>query len=415
MTVVIASTLIFFLSCLSVFAVDNLSVLFDGKFPDELKGDIDINPLQRVLPPMWNDIASLDIRYFSKDKNGAFIVDVWDYTGRMALYKHLIENVNHCSWESDKKATTSQKLNNNLHLGNIIWGLPLQHGWQFSSGRLLTQNGSTVLTPQSWWADMNYYLSVIPYLGAVEAGMAPKISVAHNPDTVRFCDNASACPDVVKPWTDFFLLVKSTQDQCSTTETFSTPGALDQSSSFFPIASRADFNLTYTMESLLQSLWNAHIHSIGTGLPLFEDELNNMSVPEAEFGRSWAGLVDLIAESLFPCNNTITNLLQNCLPQRILSDSDVAPHIENMSRLENRAVWLIDEIYRLNTATKGFVEDTWVKMMCTEPGRALGRKMLAFGMYRPALLAEYTLDLLRLVKNTPADTICGVLPNSKPQ
>jgi hypothetical protein len=33
---------------------------------------------------------------------------------------------------------------------------------------------------------MNYYLSVIPYFGAVEAGVAPKIALTNNPDSKVF-------------------------------------------------------------------------------------------------------------------------------------------------------------------------------------------------------------------------------------
>lgn len=46
----------------------------------------------------------------------------------------------------------------------------------------LCECASTYIDPAAWWADMNYYLSVVPYLGAVEAGLAPKIAVRRNPD-----------------------------------------------------------------------------------------------------------------------------------------------------------------------------------------------------------------------------------------
>lgn len=135
-----------------------------------------------------------------------------------------------------------------------------------------------------------------------------------------------------------------------------------------------------------------------------------MPAPEAQFGRAWAGLVDLIAETLFPCNNTITNFLQNCLPQRMLQDGDKAPFIEDMSRLENRAVWLIDVLYTVNVTTNGGLEQSWIDLMCVEEGRALGRKMLAFGIYRPQLLVKYGAELVKLNYNLPEDTQCGVIP-----
>jgi hypothetical protein len=178
----------------------------------------------------------------------------------------------------------------------------------------------------------------------------------------------------------------------------------------FPIADRMDFNLTFLQEELLDSLWKAHIHSIDYALPLFEPELQYLSPPEAIFGQSWASLVDLIAVSLFPCNNTITNLLQNCLPSRILQDSDHAPWISDLSRLENRGVWFIDVIYQVNVSTNGKLENIWDQMMCTESGRAIGRKLLAFGLYRPQLLIQYSIDLIEIVHQTSNDTECGVIP-----
>lgn len=366
---------------------------------DEL--EIHINETN-VLPPNWQDVAPLSTKYFPADQNGSLIVDVWDYMGRMSLYKFLIENVNHCGWDANSRA------HDKLYLGNIIWGLPLQHGWQLSSGRLLTQENSTVLTTKSWWADMNYYLSVIPYFGAVEAGLAPNVVLKYNPDEERFCGRSIDCPDIVEPWTSFFALVQQTNNTYCRDNHDSQQ---DYDVTRFPIAERCDFNLSYIVELHLQSLWKAHIHSIATGLPLFETELASMAKPEADFGRSWAGLVDLIAESLFPCNNSITNLLQNCLPHRILNDGDIAPKIEDMSRLENRAVWLIDQIYIANQKSHGFVESSWVKMMCTEQERALGREMLAFGLYRPALLIEYGLRLFEVSHQVAPNTSCGVFPS----
>jgi len=39
-----------------------------------------------------------------------------------------------------------------------------------------------LISPDAWWADMNYYLSVIPYFGAMEANVAPQITLKHNPN-----------------------------------------------------------------------------------------------------------------------------------------------------------------------------------------------------------------------------------------
>jgi hypothetical protein len=149
------------------------------------------------------------------------------------------------------------------------------------------------------------------------------------------------------------------------------------------------------MEQLLSSLWAAHLHSIDAALPQFTRQLAAMSSAEAEFGRSWAGLVDLIAAARFPCNNTMTNFLQNLLPPRLLTKDDTAAlpvvpgrDIKGLSFLQNRAVWAIDAVYRANASTGGAVARLWARGMCQGHGRELGREMITLGFYRVEVLAE---------------------------
>ena len=108
-----------------------------------------------ILPDGWEEVQ--DISSYPTDASGAKVIDAWDYLQRLSLYKYMIENINHCEWDRPGP--------DKYHRGNIIWGLPLQHGWQFSSGRLLTVVNETAIDSNSWWGCMNYYLSVLPYLG----------------------------------------------------------------------------------------------------------------------------------------------------------------------------------------------------------------------------------------------------------
>ena len=91
-----------------------------------------------LLPPLWTEVPSLTRLNFRTDTDGAFIVDVFDYKERMSLYKYLIENVQHCEWKIKLPSSYISPVPS-FDPGNILWGLPLQHGWQFSSGRLLTE------------------------------------------------------------------------------------------------------------------------------------------------------------------------------------------------------------------------------------------------------------------------------------
>jgi len=277
--------------------------------------------ISNILPPLWREVSPLNTLFFPSNLEGELIVDVWDYLQRMSLYKFLIENINHCEWDSDNfhsQFLDHQPENDKLYPGNILWGLCLQHGWQFYSGRLFASN-ITNISPDAWWGDMNYYLSVIPYLGAVEAGLAPAISVKFNPDEKKFCVSANQCPEAIKPWTDFFNLLDNTKNSCnyrSSSDALLYAGDLKKRLNNTPIADTMNFNVTPGMDNLLSSLWNAHLHSIEIALPLFDEQLQSMSKAESRFGRSWAGIVDFIAECHFLCNMLTTDVLQNLLPPR---------------------------------------------------------------------------------------------------
>ena len=345
-----------------------------------------------LLPPMWDLVPMLNAKNFPIDKDsGQLEVDAWDYSQRMALYKYLIEHVHHCEW-TVKTASTDSKLNVNIHNPmSILWGLPLQHGWQYASGRLMTNNGSTKIDPSSWWADMNYYLSVIPYLGAVEANLAPSVKFtasANTTDQSRFCTSVQECPEVVKPWTSFFQLVEETKNDCDQTGTKDNVDRRDDSKHHFktPLAEYLDFNVTSGASNLLFRLWNAHIHSIGYALPLFQDTLSLLSTPEKRFGRSWAGIVDFIAATNFRCDLVTTNVLQYLLPPRILQEDDTVPFISDINRLQNRAILLVDGLFVLNATTDGRTQNLWDYMMCvSELSRSYGREMITLGIYRPVV------------------------------
>lgn len=395
---------------------DNEIASFEKLFTNAWKGttdkkeniDVTVDPIDRLLPPLWEEILPLRKGAYPIDREGKLIVNAWDYKQRMSLYKYLVENVQSCVWETDKM----KQIDSRYHPGNLLWGLPLQHGWQYSSGRLLTAPNSTLFTSDAWWGNMNFYLSVIPYYGAVQAKLAPSISLAYNPNNTLFCGNPEDCPELVQPWTDFFTLVQTLPCTTNTT-TDTTTSSVVTFPPPTPIADYFDYNLTYPMERLLQSLWKAHIHSITTALPLFNTQLQSLSPPEQLFALSWSNLVDFIADSLFPCNVIITNWLQNCLPHRILLSNDIIPpYIEDMSRLENRGIVLIDSIYHLDERLHGLVSRVWKQMMCTEQGRAHGRKLLIFGIYRPILLVEETEILLQLLllQEKNDDIQCGVFP-----
>ncbi|CAF2523047.1 unnamed protein product [Rotaria sp. Silwood2] len=53
---------------------------------------------------------------------------------------------------------------------DILFGLASQLGWQFDSNRLFS-NGTRNISTDSWWGSVNYYLSVISFIAAADAGV----------------------------------------------------------------------------------------------------------------------------------------------------------------------------------------------------------------------------------------------------
>lgn len=174
-------------------------------------------------PPKWNQAPSSVSDYPLKELNKGvkyYVIDPWKYTQRLGIYKIMIIKT--------EDYFKQWGFNNT---GNLLWGLPLQFGWQMTSQRLHVQahplaesfqDGSQEINPESWWADMNYYLSVIPFLGAVTAGVVPKTNypfVLLLPKNVtiklrhKFCTSVTQCesrfPDLMAKWTMFFSQLTS--------------------------------------------------------------------------------------------------------------------------------------------------------------------------------------------------------------
>ena len=125
--------------------------------------------------------------------------------------------------------------------------------------------------------NMNYFLSVIPFVSAVEAGLipegltllAPPPPPPHAPPTaaaVVGCTSYATClrvaPNATIKWRTFMAAAKA--------------GRVNRSEA-------------------LVLLWDAHLHSLHEGIPLATPLLEFLpSAKEQAFGLSWANLVDFV-------------------------------------------------------------------------------------------------------------------------
>ncbi|XP_049656133.1 protein LEG1 homolog [Accipiter gentilis] len=313
-----------------------------------------------AYPPLW-DLAPENLLGFLV-KDNKIVINAWNYQERLGVYKNLLNS-------SAKYFTTFGSQN----FGNILWGLPLQHGWQFRTGRLADPSSVTscgyedgdllCISVRSWWSCMNYYLAVIPFLGAVEAGLFGQLQYEIEilpPEERRadFCYSVADCrshiPKLMDDWKAYFEYLLYTGHKAVSPATFSS----------------------FKLDDALCLMWRAHVASIAYALPKFQDSLKYLSDPEANFGEDWANAVDFIAATHFSTDFLTTNNFQAFLPQRMLVEGDVLPSISDFSPQQNRVLLSMRTLHKANQLTGGLLLKVWQKAMSTEAGRKMGRKLI---------------------------------------
>ncbi|NXW58507.1 LEG1H protein, partial [Eurystomus gularis] len=311
-----------------------------------------------VYPPLWH-LALENLLDFPV-KDNKFVINPWNYQERLGVYKNLLNS-------SAKYFAAFGSQN----FGNILWGLPLQHGWQFRTGRLADPSKVTscgydgdplCISVRSWWGCMNYYLAVIPFLGAVDAGLFGQLQYEIEilpPEEQRadFCYSVADCrsrmPELMNDWKAYFE-VNNFKHNAVSPATFSS----------------------FKLDDALNLLWRAHVTSIAYALPKFQDSLKYLPGPEASFGEDWANGVDFIAATHFSTDLPTTNSFQAFLPQRMLIEGDVLPSINDFSPQQNRVLLSLRALHEGNKLTGGLLLKLWQKAMSTEAGRKMGQKLI---------------------------------------
>ncbi|XP_006139490.2 protein LEG1 homolog [Pelodiscus sinensis] len=314
-----------------------------------------------AYPPLWHQ-ARGSIEDFPL-QNKKTIINAWNYLERMGVYKILLN--------SSAKYFTAFGPNN---AGNILWGLPLQHGWQYHTGRLADPSNVTTcghgtgqhlcISVRSWWASVNYYLAIIPFLSAVEAGFFGQLQHEIEilpPEELRadFCYSIADCrsriPKLIDAWKAYFEYLLSTEQKSDGTT----------ASSF-----------SIEKEEALHYLWEAHVVSIAYAVPKFRNSLKYVSGPEAGFGENWANAVDFIAATHFSADLQNINYFQAFLPPRMLSESDQVSFISDFSPEQNIVLLSLCTLHKANKLTGGTLLLLWRMAMSTEAGRAVVRSLV---------------------------------------
>ncbi|XP_051020539.1 protein LEG1 homolog [Acomys russatus] len=297
-----------------------------------------------LYPPLWEESPEQISDYRLED--GKHIMDPWVITDRMGMYRILLKQT--APYFASYAPENEQ---------NILWGLPLQFGWQYTTGRLADPTGMTdcgyeagdtlCVSVDSWWADVNYYLSVLPFLAAVDSGILgiPSDQISILPplkDQMMFCYTVSGCqsafPEAMGRWSAFFQYMQSPS---------------------------SDF------DGLLEYLWAAHTSSLEYPTRAFVDRYAYYSDQEANFEKNWAIAVDYIAATRLPTTLSRVHSFQNGLPPRVLVDTDIAPYIADFTPLQNKVLVLLNVLGNIHHFTGSLFLTAWESAMSTKAARKL--------------------------------------------
>uniref|UniRef100_F7EQS4 Chromosome 6 open reading frame 58 n=1 Tax=Callithrix jacchus TaxID=9483 RepID=F7EQS4_CALJA len=321
-----------------------------GCFSVSLAGPSNLSDLE---PPLWKDSPGQLSDY--RVENSMYIINPWVYLERMGMYKILL---NQTARYFAKFAPENEQ--------NILWGLPLQYGWQYRTGRLADPTRRTncgyesgdlmCVSVDSWWADLNYFLCSLPFLAAVDSGImgisSDQVNLLPPPKNQRkFCYNVSSChssfPETMSKWNIFYQHLQS------------------------PFSK---------FDDLLKYLWTAHTSTLADTIKSFEDRdmdesgkhhpqqtdtraenetphilthrYDYYSKTEAHFERSWVVAVEYIAAVHFPTTLIRTYNFQKGLPPRILVTTDVAPFINDFTTFQNVVLLLLNMLGNMDKSTE---------------------------------------------------------------
>ncbi|CAK7300171.1 Protein LEG1 homolog [Vulpes lagopus] len=122
-------------------------VLLSPGWPGE-KRNAKASNISDVYPPLWKESPGQFSDY--KIENGKYIINFWHYPERLGTYKILL----------NKTAKYFAKFSPENEQ-NILWGLPVHHGWQYHTGRLADPTQHTdcghnsgdrlCISVDSWW------------------------------------------------------------------------------------------------------------------------------------------------------------------------------------------------------------------------------------------------------------------------
>ncbi|HSV37392.1 MAG TPA: Leg1-related protein [Nocardioidaceae bacterium] len=270
-----------------------------------------------VHPPELTELDLFDVWRDAQPLSDSF--DPFSFEHRMAAYRLLIDAIN----EGDRFGQDNRR--------NPLWGLMFQHQWQLRTGRLgAGSSESRRIDPDAPWGYGNYVLSVVPWLGAVSAGLVPDLDLIGPSSESRF-EYASG------------VGVKRRVPRELRT------GIADWASFFHHVMTT---DLVDDPEPTRMALWKAH----KTCLDVVTERLVGIdpspySTVELSFLRGWCRMVDYLWVAAWPTDfDFMSTHGLDVLPERLLVDDDrfsdlphnVRSNVRNVINLGKTPGWRYD-------------------------------------------------------------------------
>uniref|UniRef100_A0A674BRH8 Chromosome 6 open reading frame 58 n=1 Tax=Salmo trutta TaxID=8032 RepID=A0A674BRH8_SALTR len=298
------------------------------------------------LPILWDQAPSQLLELPQVDN--VVTINPWNYLQRMSLYRILVGSTDKYMASMGTNKTDS-----------LFWGLPLQMGWKLRSG-------------------VNYYLSVITFLAAVQKDVIGdgliQVQVQEPAEAAGdYCSSYIDCstkyPDLMAKWEEFFQTLK------------------DVSASEI-----SDFE---KRDQILGVYWAGQHLSLNTALISCKAKMSYYSSPEVSFAKNWMNSADYVAATYFQSNLNNSVLFMSPLPSRVLQEGDSAPNIADLSKEENHTLYIFGWMTRMNRILMGSLVRMWRSAMCSDKAREKGRELLQDLVHDPKFAASTFVSILK--------------------
>ncbi|XP_037056369.1 protein LEG1 homolog [Peromyscus leucopus] len=299
---------------------------------------------KKMYPPFWDQVSGEITEFPVKDNKT--IINMWNYTDRLRMYKILITQTN--------KYFVQFGSNNS---GNVLWALALTYGKLYKTGRFSDPSNVSVcaydaVSPScvsfnSGWGGTNFFVIVLNFLAAVESKFLNNVSheiLLLPPENHKhdFCFSLEECrksfPHAMDAAKEFYQYLQSIT-AASTVNSVSV------------------YNTSEDRATLL--LWKAYRAAVETGLSKFSDVSWYSSVPERKFAMDILTLMEFCETTTYRTNFKNSKAFLVGFPHRQLKDGEDKIQKTDFKMREKAFLASTKFISNLNKMTGGWFLVAW--------------------------------------------------------